>query len=568
MKLYRLHDLLRAAALAWVVSACGTSTGEPTGGTDTSNASDTNAIDTAATDTTATDTSTTTDTIATDTTTTDSTATDTTVSDTTVSDTTAADTTTNDTNPNDDATDADVIDFDSADTADSTADTTADTTTTTTPYPCQNPKPILVNGVDVGVDSCDNGALRRREIKACPAFVPDANSKCTTGGGTPNPNGCQNDNECVGKGDGPCLPGIGAPWCFCQPTCQVDSDCGTGSVCLCGPSYGTCITATCTNSHECAVGDCVTHDTNPGCGGKALACQTETDQCGGPGDCPTDKPFCAIAGEAQSGQHVCAPYSCAIGRPFEVAGSWRSAEPTDRCDWLADGVMTLEAVFADLDIRGRAALASHWLDAARMEHASVASFARLTLELLAVGAPPELLVRAQAAGIDEVRHAQACYGLAQALGAGDVGPGPLAVDGSLRAPSLRDLAAATAREGCVFETVAALQAQVEAVQANHPTLQAWLQPIADDEGRHAELAWEIVRWAVDTGGDDVRAAVVAALDEAEDALSRPVVVPMLPRGFGAIGGDDLGALRRHAIAAVVTPQRVRAGLARDLAVSA
>ena len=256
---------------------------------------------------------------------------------------------------------------------------------------------------------------------------------------------------------------------------------------------------------------------------------------------------------------------CAIGRPFEVAGSWRSAEPVDREDWQAEGAMSLDAAFAQLDVKGRAALASHWLDAARMEHASVASFARLTLELLAIGAPPELLTRSQAAGIDEVRHAQACYALAQTLGAGDVGPGPLQIEGSLRAPTLVEVAAAAAREGCVWETVAALQAQVEAVQAAHPALQAWLQPIADDEGRHAELAWDIVRWAVDVGGAPVRAAVIAALDEAEDALLAPVQAPVLPQGYGALGGDALGSLRRHAIAAVVTPQRQRAGLAREIA---
>ena len=35
-----------------------------------------------------------------------------------------------------------------------------------------------------------------------------------------------------------------------------------------------------------------------------------------------------------------------------------------------------------------------------------------TLELLAVGAPPNLLAGAQQAGLDEIRHAQACVGLA------------------------------------------------------------------------------------------------------------------------------------------------------------
>ena len=584
MKLYRLHDVLRAAALAWMVSACGTEPGSNGGSADTSSADTGGGTDTAQADT-ANDDTTAEDTTAEDTTAEDTTAEDTTADDTTAEDTTAADTAAEDTAAEDtaaedtaaedttaaDATAEDTTVADSASNDTTATDTASNDTATNdtasdggsnppSAYPCVNPKPIMVNGVDVGVDTCDNGMVRRREVVACPAFVPDPNSTCSIGSGSTN--GCQSDNDCVGKGDGPCLPGLGTPWCFCQQTCKTDADCGTGSVCLCGPSYGTCMTATCTDSHDCKVGDCVTHDTNPGCGGKALACQTAEDLCGGPKDCPSDKPFCAIENGAQSGKHVCEPYMCAIGRPFEVAGSWRSADPVDREDWQADGASSLESAFSALDAKGRAALASHWLDAARMEHASVASFARLTLELLAVGAPAELLARSQQAGIDEVRHAQACYSLAQALGAGDVGPGALPIDGSLRAPTLVEVAAAAAREGCVWETVAALQAQVEAVQARHPALQAWLQPIADDEGRHAELAWDIVRWAVEVGGAPVRDAVVAALDEAEDALLAPVQAPVLPQGYGALGGADLGALRRHAVAAVVTPQRERAGLGR------
>ena len=49
------------------------------------------------------------------------------------------------------------------------------------------------------------------------------------------------------------------------------------------------------------------------------------------------------------------------------------------------------------------------------EHASVASFARHTLQLLNIGAPSELLMSSQKAAIDEVRHAKMCYGLAAAF---------------------------------------------------------------------------------------------------------------------------------------------------------
>ncbi|MCA9546694.1 MAG: ferritin-like domain-containing protein, partial [Myxococcales bacterium] len=54
----------------------------------------------------------------------------------------------------------------------------------------------------------------------------------------------------------------------------------------------------------------------------------------------------------------------------------------------------------------RARLADHWTRQALAEHASVASFARFALHLMAVGAPPDLLVATHQAGLDEIEHAR------------------------------------------------------------------------------------------------------------------------------------------------------------------
>ena len=53
--------------------------------------------------------------------------------------------------------------------------------------------------------------------------------------------------------------------------------------------------------------------------------------------------------------------------------------------------------------------ARKWLAAALAEHASVASFSKFALELLAVGAPASLLQRAHQAALDEIRHAQLSF---------------------------------------------------------------------------------------------------------------------------------------------------------------
>jgi hypothetical protein len=141
-------------------------------------------------------------------------------------------------------------------------------------------------------------------------------------------------------------------------------------------------------------------------------------------------------------------------------------------------------------------IGSEWLQDARMEHASIASFARFTLDLLAYGAPAELVEAAQRAALDEVEHARACFGLAARYSALDRGPAPLSAAGVQVAASLWDAALAAFREGCVAETVAALQARASLERARDPEVLRALTRIADDEARHAELAWRFVAWAM------------------------------------------------------------------------
>ena len=56
-----------------------------------------------------------------------------------------------------------------------------------------------------------------------------------------------------------------------------------------------------------------------------------------------------------------------------------------------------------------AALASHFLSVGLSEHASIASFSRVVLELMQFGAPAELLDRTLVAAQDEIRHAQMAF---------------------------------------------------------------------------------------------------------------------------------------------------------------
>jgi hypothetical protein len=72
-------------------------------------------------------------------------------------------------------------------------------------------------------------------------------------------------------------------------------------------------------------------------------------------------------------------------------------------------------------------------------------------------------------------------------------------------------------EGCVGETVAAIEAAEALEQCEDATARAALEVISADEGRHAALAWQFVAWALQTGESGLRSRV----REAFDALLAP-----------------------------------------------
>lgn len=164
-----------------------------------------------------------------------------------------------------------------------------------------------------------------------------------------------------------------------------------------------------------------------------------------------------------------------------------------------------------------------WQEAAAAEHASIASFARATLELMAVGAPLSLVARTGQAAADEVRHARLSLAVARRLAGDDHALttldandlnhvddeafGPLPVVGP-RAASLSLVATTTLLEAAVPETLAAFAAGVAARRCRRDDVRAVLDEIHSDETRHASLAWDIVDWCV-AHDDDARAAVGA-----------------------------------------------------------
>jgi hypothetical protein len=227
---------------------------------------------------------------------------------------------------------------------------------------------------------------------------------------------------------------------------------------------------------------------------------------------------CCIAASAveREGDLCCYTFcqGACCGRPFTVGSAMRAAPLAGRSSW---GTSPAPPPRRDPSLE---AVARAWRDDARMEHASVASFARFTLHLLALGAPPDLVIDAQRAGIDEVEHTRLCLAVAASIDGRDLGPDALDVAGSLGAVTLLDALRAAVTEGCVGETFAALTVRRRAELARSEAVRATLARIADDEARHAALSWRFAAWAIARGGDEARAVAAQAFAVAVASIER------------------------------------------------
>ncbi len=373
---------------------------------------------------------------------------------------------------------------------------------------------------DTGYETSD-GVTHRREAKACQNLLPRVVDWTPRSGDT-----CQRDEDCTEKPYGHCdLFNFQVTFRNCHYGCTVDADCDVDQICVCGPSIGTCQASNCTTDADCGQGLWCASYRSSDCVGGGFACQTTSDECEVQADCGSTR--CDLESD---GVRRCADMSCPpAGRPFLIADEVRLARPASRRDWR-EHELVLDTALPDEEQR---ALAEAWLSNALMEHASIAAFARFTLELLAVGAPADLIRDSNAAALDETRHAAQCFALASRYAGDALGPGPLVVDGALDGVSLEKLVVTTIAEGCIGETIAAIEAAERGAHATDPVVREVLAGISEDETRHAELAWRFVAWAL-----------------ARDPSLRSVVVREFTRhcsGPRLVTGEDELDLTRHGI---------------------
>ncbi|MFO0614524.1 MAG: ferritin-like domain-containing protein [Polyangiaceae bacterium] len=430
---------------------------------------------------------------------------------------------------------------------------TVGVTTGSTMNLCPNPKPVLnPDGSSTPYSICPDGAIDRPSGGFCDPTIN--HQQCQ---GTEGFFDCQKDSDCNQAPNGHCVhqPSIevAGDYCGCVYSCATDKECGGSGACACadivnGLGYSQCVPNDCLSNADCPSGECGLSSYNDGCSEVVLvACRTPQDVCRVDGQCATGECAPAYIG----GQpYNCQQPNCAVGRPLVIDGTARVAEPRVRGDWMAEAARIATAIPHDL--RRRAA--EHHLAIARLEHASIASFARFALQLVAIGAPAALVRDAHAAAIDEVDHARAAFALASAFAGEPLGPAAL---GDALAPITQDLESiveALGEEGCVGETVGVAEALAVAETTSDPFIAAHMRKVAADEQRHAELAWRTLRWLIEKDAGLV-GTVERAFERTIAAMGRSVGPSAAAPSVGLLGGAGIDGVRREALRLVVEPAR-------------
>jgi hypothetical protein len=220
-------------------------------------------------------------------------------------------------------------------------------------------------------------------------------------------------------------------------------------------------------------------------------------------------PLAAIVGFA-----ILAASVAPCGRPLRVRGK-RCVTPIanlrthEETPWFEP--VELQPVPAD----ARATLIEVWTQEAQAEHAAIAAFSKLALELIAHGAPPALIAGANKAAIQEVQHAKLCFALASAYSGEVLAPAPFPAALAHDTTSLERLARESLLDGCMREGLASIIARLGAETARDPVVARVLRIQAREEAQHAALAWDILDWCLERGGTELRRTLLAALREAD-----------------------------------------------------
>lgn len=195
----------------------------------------------------------------------------------------------------------------------------------------------------------------------------------------------------------------------------------------------------------------------------------------------------------------------ALGRPYGKTVSKRktclSNDVTCIGGWKSD--LLPDGLFAEKDRFDVASAIEEYTIQGIAEHTSIASFSRVTLQLLQLGAPSSIVNLLLLAAQDEIKHAKICFAIVDQLSKTpdsnerksdypDIFPLPNASIPT----DIYTLTSETLKEGIVGESVAAVRLCIRSRTTSNVDLKNILRDVAQDEAKHAALAWKTLSYII------------------------------------------------------------------------
>lgn len=170
-------------------------------------------------------------------------------------------------------------------------------------------------------------------------------------------------------------------------------------------------------------------------------------------------------------------------------------------------------------------ITAEWRRRTEAEYTSAAIAQQVTLWLIQLGAPPDLIRDGLGVVDDELAHSELSAEVADCAG-GDGGP-PVIDPASLMLSSGGDPATALVssilRFFCIGETVAVPLFRMLRRRCSVPVALRALDRVMGDEARHRQFGWDVVDWVLLAGGPSVRDTLAerapAMLDEVVSAYT-------------------------------------------------
>jgi hypothetical protein len=209
----------------------------------------------------------------------------------------------------------------------------------------------------------------------------------------------------------------------------------------------------------------------------------------------------------------------------------------------------------------RARLAETWKRRSAAEYLAVSTFSILAIDLVAAGAPADVLSHCVRAQLDEIRHAELAVRMVEIYGGERIAPlpGMSKLPENRRVPAVQQAVSNTLLVSCVSETYATTVLTATRDLTTDPVAHAVLTSIYSDEIMHARLGWSYLRYAIDRGGKGVVGAASAMVPRAIKGVAtvvereRPV-------------GEVTEAVRRHGLMTPAEERRVFADCVREVLV--